>query len=452
MIVEQAIFTSARTNLSTGYHLVATSSGLCETDVRELSLTGPSHDSLWEQSPEAMSVNFHALPSGAWCVSQTTPEGEEYSGRGGPRIYTHSLIVHAEDLRANFANNPLALLRTALGQGALQVFDVPPKSLESFELHAQTAAVDQGLLAAWSAEADRIRLAAILDAVIAAPRLGLAAGTDSLRMVASILGMLPVDCRTQVTFSTGLRYSPARPFRVCCVESNQAVVRRLQRSYGLPIVESETTPHFVASPSESWGAFVAQSLARGEWARFSEALQVRRPGVSLDRLPELARCLCSGQVEPAWQGNRQSSDRRASEPAADAHRHHVTLHREDGEHRSMPAGLLAAAVLPRVAAVMDEPSTILARRFPNAAEQLLRLEGIVFESLAGRPAAAAGMVELWRELLHDVGRKHATEVRELYMRYAITLWRELNDSDPQSSHERGLGALEVLGVLAEGAA
>ncbi|MGE0610660.1 MAG: hypothetical protein AB7O62_26455 [Pirellulales bacterium] len=452
IIVEQAIFTSARTGRGTGYHLAAASAGLSHADVRELSLTGPSHDSLWEQSPEAMSVNFHALPSGAMCVSQTTPEGQEYSERGGYRIYTHSLIVHPDDLRRQFANNPLELLRAALQQGALQVFADPPATLGSLELEGQAADVDASLHADWTAEIDRHRLAEVIDAVIATTRIGLASGPDSLRTVASVLGMLPVSCRAQMTFSTGLRYSPSRSFRVSCLDADESEVRRLQRSYGLSVFEPRHSHLRDLPPSESWGSYVAEALGRGDLATLAEALSQDRPGLTLEDLPELACCLAVCLPEPAWRQRRVVAANLprgdVGQSAADIRGHQRT----DGEHRAKPIGMLAAAVMPRVAATMDEPSMTLSRRFPIAVECLLRLEGIVFESLAGRPAAAAGMVEIWRELLHFVGRKDAAEVRELYMRYAITLWRELNHSDPQSSHQRGLEALEVLGILAEGAA
>src|SRR5687768_1022640 len=113
MLVEQAIFTSARTARSAGYHLVAASSGISEVDARELAAWGPSHDSLLETGSAAVSVNFHRLPSGAYCISQSTPEGPEFSGRGGVRVYTQALVMAPEAL-ARFANNPFAVLRAAL--------------------------------------------------------------------------------------------------------------------------------------------------------------------------------------------------------------------------------------------------------------------------------------------------------------------------------------------------
>ncbi len=117
MLIEQAIFTSAETDRAQGYQLVRRSAGVSETDARELSLWGPSHDSLVERPNERSSVNFFRLESGWYSVSRTTLEGAEYSGRGGQRVSTHFLLVPPEVL-ARFGNNAFAVLRAATAIGA----------------------------------------------------------------------------------------------------------------------------------------------------------------------------------------------------------------------------------------------------------------------------------------------------------------------------------------------
>jgi hypothetical protein len=109
-MIEQAIFTSAETNRLRGYQLVATSSGISASIARELTTWGPSHESLCELGDGASSVNFHPVDRDRWCVSQSVAAGEEYSGRGGTRIYSQSFIAGVAEL-APFANNPFAFLR-----------------------------------------------------------------------------------------------------------------------------------------------------------------------------------------------------------------------------------------------------------------------------------------------------------------------------------------------------
>ena len=145
-IIEQAVFTSAPTHRTAGYHLVGRSPGVTEVDVRELAVWGPSHDSLLDLGPDATSVNFHPLPSGAYCVSRTVSAGFEYSGRGGHRVYTQCLILPPDVLR-RFANNAFAVVRAAVAGGMLQVFDQVPEQLSSLSLQGSTAPVGKNLRA-----------------------------------------------------------------------------------------------------------------------------------------------------------------------------------------------------------------------------------------------------------------------------------------------------------------
>ena len=133
MLIEQAIFTSTQTDRAEGYQLAGRSNGLSAADARELAVWGPSHDSLLEQPGEPASTNFHRLSSGSFCVSRTTLAGAEYSGRGGPQVYTQFLVV-PPPLLARFSNNPFAILRAATASGALGVGEQIPEVLQPFRL------------------------------------------------------------------------------------------------------------------------------------------------------------------------------------------------------------------------------------------------------------------------------------------------------------------------------
>src|ERR1700688_621594 len=146
MAIEQAVFTSAQTDRSRGYQLVATSPGISPDVVRELTTWGPSHGSLCATGEEAISVNFHNVADGYWCVSQSIESGEEYSGRGGPRIYTQSFVIAAEEF-ARFANNPFGLLRAIRHRGLLKVRESNATPLAPFQLPGRSAAVDEGIVA-----------------------------------------------------------------------------------------------------------------------------------------------------------------------------------------------------------------------------------------------------------------------------------------------------------------
>jgi hypothetical protein len=131
--IEQAIFTSVRTDRVDGYQLAAASEGIGAEDRRSLPQWGPAHDSLSEEGLGAASLNFHPLPSGAYCISRTSAASGEYSARRGPQVYTQMLVVEPEDLR-RFANNPFRLLQAATAAGHVQVLRDIPRQLSSFTL------------------------------------------------------------------------------------------------------------------------------------------------------------------------------------------------------------------------------------------------------------------------------------------------------------------------------
>lgn len=213
MSIEQAIFTSAETRHSSGYHLACRSSGICDADARDLAAWGPSHDSLAGVTYAGQSVNFFPLPSGSYCVSRTVAAGEEYSERGGPRVFTRCLVVSPADL-ARFANSPFAVVRAALAAGELDVPDVLPQWLEPITLGGRASRVDHSVLYRLSSRVTPDEVVRLVTAAFEQRRLVAVTEIDAELLVAGVMNTLPVDRRVELSFSTGLRFSPQRPFRL----------------------------------------------------------------------------------------------------------------------------------------------------------------------------------------------------------------------------------------------
>ena len=213
MSIQQAIFTSAQTKRASGYHLACRSSGLSEADARELTAWGPSHDSLADSTPAAQSVNFFPLSSGSFCVSRTVIAGQEYSGRGGWRVFTTCLVISPADL-SRFANNPFAIIRAALAAGELDPPAVLPQSLEPLSLGGRAAGVDHTILYRLSARVSADEIVRLITAVFKQRHVVVGAAVDGELLVAGVLNSLPVDRRPELSFSTGLRFCSQRPFRL----------------------------------------------------------------------------------------------------------------------------------------------------------------------------------------------------------------------------------------------
>ena len=299
-LVEQAIFASSRSDGAAGYQVVAASPGLCEADARELAAWGPSHDSLLDPGPEAESLNFHPLPSGAYCVSRTVAVGWECHG-GRQQVETHCLIVPREVL-ARFGNNPFALVhavswhalrdegrdgtaepRPSLRSGTCH----PPRRLAPVAIPGGAAAVDQALLAFLAADPGPEDVAALVQAARGSVCLAVAAGHRSAPLMAGLLNCLPPECRLEFSFSTGLKFSPRRPFRVVALSGDPAQRCWVAQYPNVAVLDVRGGASPQAMPLDGWAQLIQRSLGTGQIPLLAAELSKRRFHLTLDDLPAL---------------------------------------------------------------------------------------------------------------------------------------------------------------------
>jgi hypothetical protein len=288
--VEQAIFTSARTDRGGGYQVVAASPGVSNEDRAALLQWGPSHDALLGETAAATSVNFHPLPSGALCISRTAMAGAEYSARGGRRLHTHCLLAPAEVLE-RFSNNPFALLRAAVAGGMLQLTEPVPRRLPAVRLVGRAARLDRTLLARLRRGLGADLFGVLMDLALSTGTLGIAVA-DAERLIAGLLSCLPVETRPAFSFSTGLRFSPRRPFRWVAVSPDRAARQRLAQQFQLALFDPACV---AAGPRPAalhpWAGFVAACLRSGRLSALESELKRPRRGLTPDDLRPLGERL-----------------------------------------------------------------------------------------------------------------------------------------------------------------
>jgi len=482
LLIEQAIFTSVESDRRDGYQLAAHSAGVVSADLRELSLWGPSHDSLLETGSDAVSVNFHPLPSGAFCVSKTTPAGEEYSGRG-EKIYTQCLVVPAEVL-ARFGNNPFALLTAAFAQGSLRVYDKVPDLLEPFRLAGKAAAVDQALLCQLLSEPGITWLGAVVEAALSSTSLALVAGRLRPRLVAGLINCLPVECRTAFSFSTGLKHSPRRPFRLFCLADDRAEQRRLERQYDMTILQLSGKPPMRFTVTVGWSGFVACTIATGKTSFLAQQLGKGRPNLTLADLPRLGDELLEALAAPAIPPDESAASpaypnerschvvaefRTPTEPPVDdvplwpesdlgdepvvehvgavAGEPYDDLRRADAPHPRFQRASQLPGTAPSTTGEPPDPAQVLGAACPAAIEKLERLDDTVFEAIAGKPGAIEQLRKLWPEVLAEVGPELVEESREQYLRHALRIWRDCVEGDEIRNPALAATAIGVVCLL-----
>lgn len=416
MHIEQAVFTSALTDRSGGYQLIARSSGINDAEARELSIWGPSHDSLLDAGPAGNSVNFFPLTSGGWCISKTCTAGQEYSGRGGFRVYTQCLVTPGAVLE-RFAFNPFAVLRAALASGVLQVFDQPPKLLPPVRLGGRSPAVDPVLVEQVTKELGPARLARLVKAALDKGPLGVVSTVRAESVFAALMNCLPLENRRGLSFSTGLRYSPQRPFQLITVAADPAEHRSLQRRADLDIVDLTAEAGPLGSLT-GWAGEVARHLTAGRFTELAEALGG----------PAAAKPAALRPAAPRSQANARAAEPQAPEdspPRATLARPCTALNRLTGRRSPIVGG-----------AAID----------PAELDLLGRLDDCVFAALAGQPRAAEELRELWPVLSRCVSPALLAESREQYVRHVIQTWRACLAS-PGIDTQRAGCALDVLAEL-----
>jgi hypothetical protein len=448
VLIEQAIFTSARTAQGTGYHLVARSAGITPEEAAELAVWGPSHGSLRDERGDAASVNFHRVSRGQLCVSKTMAAGEEYSERGGARIYTHFLIVSAETF-AKFANQPFAVLRATWAKGLLEVPEKPPTALQPFTLAGRTARVDEGLLAQLAEALGPNGMAQLISAAITPGNKVLTGVQQGEITFGGLFNCLPVECRCEISFTSGLRFSPRRPFKLVPIDGDHDERRKIARQDGVEVVNLSKT-ETSDQPPRGWAAYVAELVAADCLTTLANELQKPRPSLTLEHLDELGEQLLREfrrTPHPAKSVDNRSSAESTRLPRS------ATNERVPSKARNRsdaPAVKKSSKVATSVGAIAAPTLADLGATKDSAAVDLVeQLDDAVYDAINGVQEARELARTLWLQLTERLPQPTISKLREQYLRYSLSLWEACLDGGMREP-EKAAGALDILSILFDG--
>ena len=209
MLVEQAIYTSAQTSRGRGYHLVSRSAGITGDMESQLNRWCPSHASLLDPSDDASSLNFHPLEGDYFSLSRTVYGEREYSQRGGLQVVTLILVLQRRHL-AGYGNNPLTLARVARALGHVRWRNEFPPRLPEVDLPDEASSE---FIAPTPSRAFPL-LEETVNLLRRDQDVALLTESDGLAFIAAILERLAEPERCQLSFTSGLKPSQQRPFRL----------------------------------------------------------------------------------------------------------------------------------------------------------------------------------------------------------------------------------------------
>lgn len=244
--VGQAVFTSSQENARRGYHLVSRSPKIRNDLAASLSRWGPTHGSLLTDAGDGSCLNFTPIDKQWTTVSRTIYGGPEYSRRGAWQVVTIILALHHEQL-AGYDNNPMMLAHTAMLLGYLRL----SASMSSYRNDVELPAT---LPSAFSSTEDCESgcipdLSVPMQLLDRGERIAIVAGQSASATLEKLFEHTPIARRLQLSFTTGLKPSPDRRFRIHLLPFINRQIHDQLGSLGIRLVSTFRSVH--ADPSAS---------------------------------------------------------------------------------------------------------------------------------------------------------------------------------------------------------
>ncbi len=334
---EQAIFTSVRSPMGTGYQLIAAGRGISADERREIVQCAPSHGSLCDSSSTATGLASFALGSGRRCVFLSRSAGPEHTGRGGYRVYTHVLVMELEVFRL-FRCDPFNVEATVSTETIEDVTRTPPSGLELLSLSLATRTPvggesDNELL---PEDGEAERAARVLSAVLGERRMLMVGAPRPREVLRWVLGATPAALRRDLSVSYGLKFSPARRFQLVIAGANSAETERIVRDHEIELFDWESPAAPVDCPFEAWLRFAQRrwrSGRHGDLARLSSELSRDCSAAMLEQIASLSEDI--ERVPDADASLLRELSRRHpwGMPECDAHRRLLDRFRKAAEAR-----------------------------------------------------------------------------------------------------------------------
>ncbi|NIP86515.1 MAG: hypothetical protein GTO03_13490, partial [Planctomycetales bacterium] len=128
-------------------------------------------------------------------------------------------------------------------------------------------------------------LASLVQAVLTTPTVGVTGGPPPDQVIAGLINCLPPECRTELSFSTGLRFSPRRPFRLIALLQDGEEQRRVRRLYELAVLDLSQPPPAQFAPIDSWPRLIQRVLKSRRTSLLSSQFSHRQGELAPEDLP-----------------------------------------------------------------------------------------------------------------------------------------------------------------------
>ena len=278
-------------------------------------------------------------------------------------------------------------------------------------------------------------MAALVQAARQAVCLAMAGARRPAHWMAGLISCLPQECRLEFSFSTGLKFSPRRPFRIVALSGDPAERLWVDNYSNVTVLELDNGAAFEPTPIDGWAQLIERALSTGRIPFLAEQLSNRRFDLTLDDLPALGLQLLEELDALEFHGVLGPNEVPKHRSAKLGPRAHAAHRQFEKDYETV--GATAAAT----GSTCHDPNS------PRILELLEHLDDLVYEAIGGRAQAIQELQAAWPKVLGELGEDLLAESREQYLRYALSVWQECADAGSVRDPGRAIQALDVLSLL-----
>ncbi|MDO4571460.1 MAG: hypothetical protein Q4D38_13835 [Planctomycetia bacterium] len=409
-----------------GHRFLAISRAMESIDLTEVATFAAHDGELIHTNANGFSWNFHPLASGRYCLSRTAWLCDLFEKFPRECVLTHGVIIE-KPLLNDYSCHPISLFkhldRLGFWRAGLEVMrrlllsHAENKNESGVIPVLRTIAIDGGAEAVrvsdLSAVVDQIgtrRFATLLDQLLGNCATAVSSDLPSSLLIGALLDTLPIECRAEISFTTGLGFSFERFARLLFIGSDAAEKDRVQKQFNLPILSANSSNSDDVLPTlrNRWSMFWATLLEQNreqEWG----ALALLDNTQSLSDLSKLGRRYFRELgLEEIYQKMREC--------------------RQNGNGKEMyqvfQARLDSHDEALRVVASFLPPTESRSERTPVADEKMKSYLAAVSDSFHGNPIAQFHLHELFDEIANDASPDERDVACDILLREGVRQWNE----------------------------
>lgn len=427
-------------------NFLALSRGITSGDGREMIRWSARKGDLITQQSPAESWNFHPLPSGSFCISRTFQLEDQ--------TFTHGLVIPSQ-LLYDYANNPFSLIFHLEQQGlwcagrevTRQLLSRPIPSVPGKVPVMRTLTVDGGCSPVHETlvrkEVQRLgarRLATLLEMFLKDVSTVVLGQEKMTSLLEVLFDLFPVGCRTELSFSTGLKFSVRRPFRIVGIGEDLLERERIATTFQIPIFSLWEIPSFenrFSPPLRNrWSIFMASVLEQQRESQWSE-LALLDTTSSLAVLPKLARRYFKKlELDTIYRKMRLSQSLETGGTG-------TTYQVVESHHSSLLEAKKTVASLGFNEPKLDSRATRL------DTQTLTAYLATVSEAVHGNPLASEHLHDSFRNLTQSVREEEREEVCDILLTQGIRCWNEQHENILHQSCRLVENRIDTLSTMLE---